>query len=84
MVSEETIRQLLKDSADVERLTQFTQGFLFAEWDQVVYASQLRTWSEYRDVPRLGRRTRLREPQHEALWRVFARALSNVFPRNAS
>jgi mRNA-degrading endonuclease RelE of RelBE toxin-antitoxin system len=49
----------------------FTQTFLLAEWRHVVDAWQLRTWEEYRDVPRLGRKTRLPQSRREALWDVF-------------
>lgn len=78
IVSEEAIRQVLNEATEAEGGQQFTQGFLFTEWDQVVDAWQIKTWSEYRDVPRLGRRTRLREPQREALWRVFAHVLERL------
>jgi superfamily I DNA/RNA helicase/mRNA-degrading endonuclease RelE of RelBE toxin-antitoxin system len=81
IASEEAIRRLLKEASEVEGLTQFTNGFLFAEWDQIVDAWQLKTWSEYRDVPRLGRRTRLREAQREALWRLFARVIEGLSSR---
>jgi superfamily I DNA/RNA helicase len=73
LVSEEDIRVALKAAGTAEAQTTYTASFLFAEWDQVVDAWQLRTWEAYRDIPRLGRRTRLREPQREALWKVFAR-----------
>ena len=43
-----------------------------AEWHQVVDAAQLRTWEGYRDYSRVGRRSRLREPQRQALWSAFA------------
>jgi hypothetical protein len=33
-----------------------------SEWEQVVDAWQLATWESYRDVARLGRKTRLKEP----------------------
>jgi hypothetical protein len=33
--------------------------FLLAEWDQIVDAWQLESWEAYRDVVRLGRKTRL-------------------------
>jgi superfamily I DNA/RNA helicase len=78
LASEGVIRNLLKESADAESLTPFPLSFLFAEWDQIVDAWQLKTWSAYRDVPRLGRRTRLREPQREALWRIFARVIERL------
>ena len=50
----------------------FSLRFLRDEWTHVVDAWQVRSWEEYRDVPRLGRRTRLPEARRRALWTVFA------------
>ena len=55
-------------------------AFLLSEWDQVVDAWQIQGWEAYRDVVRLGRKTRLREDKRQALWAVFEatqRALGN-------
>jgi superfamily I DNA/RNA helicase/mRNA-degrading endonuclease RelE of RelBE toxin-antitoxin system len=49
----------------------FSNSFVMAEWEHVVDARQLRTWEEYRDVARLGRKTRLPEAQRELLWKIF-------------
>lgn len=49
----------------------FSQRFLITEWHDVVDAWQLTNWEEYRDVKRLGRRTRLPEKQRQVLWRIF-------------
>jgi superfamily I DNA/RNA helicase len=49
----------------------FAANFLWAEWHEVVDARQLRSWEEYRDVRRLGRKTRLAESQRAVLWSVF-------------
>ena len=49
----------------------FTLPFLESEWRDVVDAWQLRTWEEYRDVARLGRKTRLGQKQRELLWAIF-------------
>lgn len=49
----------------------FNVAFVMAEWEQVVDAWQLSTWEAYRDVVRLGRKTRLPEPQRAALWSIF-------------
>jgi superfamily I DNA/RNA helicase len=46
-------------------------AFLLSEWDQVVDAWQIQGWEAYRDVVRLGRKTRLREDKRQALWAVF-------------
>ncbi len=45
--------------------------FLLTEWEQVVDAWQLETWKAYRDVTRLGRKTRLPEAQRAVLWAIF-------------
>lgn len=50
----------------------FSSRFLLAEWEQVVDAWQLDSWEAYRDVVRLGRKTRLKEPQRRILWEIFA------------
>jgi superfamily I DNA/RNA helicase len=49
----------------------FSMAFLLSEWDQVVDAWQLGSWDAYRDVCRLGRKTRLREDRRKTLWGVF-------------
>jgi len=49
----------------------FSQRFLITEWSDVVDAWQLNTWEEYRDVKRLGRKTRLPEKQRQVLWSIF-------------
>ena len=43
------------------------------EWTEVVDAWQLASWEAYRDVARLGRKTRLPEKQRQALWAIFER-----------
>ena len=52
-------------------LARFTPNFVLGEWTDVVDAWQLQRWEDYRDVKRLGRKTRLSEPQRQALWAVF-------------
>lgn len=51
----------------------FPDRFVFAEWHEVVDAWQIKSWEAYRDVPRLGRKTRIGEKQRAALWEVFRR-----------
>lgn len=51
----------------------YTPAFLLSEWDQIVDAWQLSSWESYRDVERLGRKTRLPEAQRAKLWTVFDR-----------
>lgn len=51
--------------------TGFSRKFLWHEWRDVVDAWQLYDWPAYRDVTRLGRRTRLPVAQRERLWAIF-------------
>ena len=48
----------------------------------MVDAWQLRSWEAYRDVSRLGRRTRIGGNQREALWALFERAQAILKARN--
>lgn len=45
-------------------------------------AWQLGTWEEYRDVRRLGRKTRLPEQQRRVLWSIFDRVRTGLRSRN--
>ena len=51
---------------------------LMTEWEHVVDAWQLATWEDYRDVRRLGRKTRLPEQQRAALWTAFSHVRSEL------
>lgn len=57
----------------VVRMTglKFSIPFLVSEWEQVVDMWQLKSWDDYRDVKRLGRKTRLSEQQRAMLWSIF-------------
>jgi hypothetical protein len=56
----------------------FSLRFLLTEWNQVVDAWQLRTWDAYRDVARLGRKTRL--PRRAAQTAVVHLRASSIRP----
>jgi hypothetical protein len=49
----------------------FSERFLAQEWADVVDVWRLTTWELYRDVARLGRKTRLGEKQRQQLWKIF-------------
>lgn len=73
LASQAQIIRMLLDSAKVDPTLKFGQRFLLGEWNDLVDAWQLKTWEAYRDVKRLGRKTRLSESQRVALWAVFER-----------
>jgi superfamily I DNA/RNA helicase len=71
IVSRGQLRQLVEEAARDASASNFSIQFLMGEWEQVVEAWQLTTWESYRDVTRLGRKTRLPEKQRALLWSVF-------------
>jgi len=71
IVSQAKVLELLKAAAREVGGHKFSLPFLLTEWEQVVDASQLETWEAYRDVMRLGRKTRLPEKQRAVLWSIF-------------
>ena len=78
IASREAIRQLLEEAAGEVEENRFSLHFLITEWEQVVDAWQLDTWEAYRDVVRLGRKTRLPEKRRVVLWSIFERVRSNL------
>ncbi|HEY6874207.1 MAG TPA: 3'-5' exonuclease [Geobacteraceae bacterium] len=77
----ETVNQLLAEAAASIEGQRFSQHFLWTEWDQVVDAWQLDSWESYRDVTRLGRKTRLPEQQRRLLWSIFEQVRSTLLSR---
>ncbi|MGH9855179.1 MAG: 3'-5' exonuclease, partial [Blastocatellia bacterium] len=81
MASDEMIRTLLADAAKEVEGHKFSLRFLRSEWEEVVDAWQLESWESYRDVRRLGRKTRLPEPQRAPLWAIFDRVRAQLNER---
>ncbi len=78
LASREAVRELLGDASKAVGGHKFSLQFLVTEWEQVVDAWQLQSWESYRDVTRLGRKTRLPEPQRAVLWSIFERVRSGL------
>ena len=73
LATEDDVRELIdKASAEVGE-HRFSPHFLWTEWSQVVDEWQLESWEDYRDVMRLGRKTRLAETQRAVLWSIFSK-----------
>jgi UvrD-like helicase C-terminal domain len=78
IASREIVRDLVRDAASAVEGHKFSLHFLLTEWDQVVDAWQLQNWEAYRDVVRLGRKTRLPEAQRKVLWSIFERVRAGL------
>jgi len=78
VVSRDGLRELVREAARETGDQKFSLGFLLSEWTEVVDAWQIGSWETYRDVARLGRKTRLPERQRQILWAIFERVRASL------
>lgn len=71
IIDQNSLRELLDEAAYENAHTDYEQGFLNAEWEDVIDAWNIRTWEEYRDFSRTGRGKPLGIRQRHELWQVF-------------
>ena len=82
IVTREMVRDLLTTAAgESETPHKFSPRFLLSEWENVVDAWQLDQWEGYRDLKRLGRKTRLPVEQRSTLWAIFERVKAELRDR---
>lgn len=81
IASRDVVRELLDEAASTVGGHKFGLHFILTEWEQIVDAWQLDSWEGYRDVARLGRKTRLPEAQRVVLWSIFERVRSGLRDR---
>ena len=72
MADQAMISEVITAAAAATPGHKFTSRFLKTEWAEVVDPWQIETWETYRDVQRLGRKTRLPEAQRATLWQIFS------------
>ena len=77
----EALIALIREASVAVPGHKFNIRFLVTEWEQVVDAWQIETWEGYRDVARLGRKTRLPEAQRRILWTLFDHVRENLTSR---
>lgn len=64
------LQSVLRDAATAVPEHGFSERFVLHEWREVVDAWQVKTFEDYREVKRIGRRTRLGDRQRELFWRI--------------
>ena len=72
---------LLRQAAAETEGHRFTLRFLLGEWRDVVDAWQIKRWEDYRDVARIGRKTRIGGKQREIAWSIFDRVRAGLAER---
>jgi alpha-tubulin suppressor-like RCC1 family protein/mRNA-degrading endonuclease RelE of RelBE toxin-antitoxin system len=78
LATEKAVRDALRTAAAAVPGHKFAIPFLTGEWEAIVDAGQITTWEGYRDVARLGRKTRLPEQQRKVLWSIFENARATL------
>jgi len=81
LASREDIAGLLREAAKEVSDHKFSQRFLATEWEQIVDAWQLDSPEAYRNVSRLGRKTKLPQKQLTILWSIFDRVRETLSSR---
>ena len=81
IASRDDLREILQTTTTASSANTFSQHFLLTEWEQVVDAWQLANWEAYRDVARLGRKTRLPQARREVLWSLFEQVQTSLKER---
>lgn len=78
VATSEQVSDLIGKAANETAEQNFSLSFLLSEWEQVVDAWQLKIWEDYRDVKRLGRKTKLPESQRAKLWSIFSKVIADL------
>ncbi|ESQ74513.1 3'-5' exonuclease [Asticcacaulis sp. AC402] len=81
LASSAQVRTWLTKAAGEVEGHKFSPTFLVNEWSDVVDAWQLGDWEAYRDVTRLGRKTRIGGRQREILWAIFEKVRASLDDR---
>jgi mRNA-degrading endonuclease RelE of RelBE toxin-antitoxin system len=71
IASPDIFRRFMTEAAAAVPDQKFSQTFLLTEWEDLADAWQLDSWESYRDIKRLGRKTRLQESQRASIWAVL-------------
>ena len=81
IATRELVRKLLAKAVDEAETHKFRLRFLLSEWENIVDAWQLDHWEAYRDLKRLGRKTRLPIEQRSTFWSLFERVKAELRDR---
>ncbi len=81
LILKNKIKEMLISAASNSDAKKFNSNFLLSEWEDIVDAWQIDSWESYRNVKRLGRKTRLSEAQRAILWETFDKVRKELFDR---
>jgi superfamily I DNA/RNA helicase/mRNA-degrading endonuclease RelE of RelBE toxin-antitoxin system len=81
MIPKEQVRVLIDEASASIPDHRFGKRFLYSEWEEIIDAYQIKDWETYRDVARLGRKTRLPEKTRKILWSIFEQVIEEINSR---
>lgn len=81
LVTPVQLSEIMRASSAAVDGHKFSLHFLLTEWEQVVDAWQVESKEAYREVARLGRKTRHPETQRAVLWAIYERVRSELKAR---
>ena len=81
LATRQQIQSFLEGALSRAEANRFSLRFLLGEWESVVDAWQLDNWEEYREVRRLGRKTRLPVEGRFLLWCIFEQVKTGLRER---
>jgi hypothetical protein len=78
LIAPEDLQELIEWHAPPEISRVYGEAFVVEEFNEIVDAFGLSDWDSYRDVRRLGRKSRLNEFKRRLLWDGFAAVLQEL------
>jgi superfamily I DNA/RNA helicase len=78
LIAPEDLQELIEWHAPPEISRVYGEAFVVEEFNEIVDAFGLSDWDSYRDVRRLGRKSRLNESKRRLLWDGFAAVLQEL------
>lgn len=68
----------LRRASMTAQVTDYQDGFLLSEWENVIDAWGVQTLQDYLNLSRVGRKSKLGSNQRKALWSVFEETRKNL------
>ena len=82
IASKTQLLNFLRRSAQSVQITNYENGFLLSEWENVIDDWGIETLEEYTNLSRVGRKSKLGTNQRKDLWRIFDETKQLLKSRN--
>jgi len=82
IASKTQLLNFLRRSAQSVQITNYENGFLLSEWENVIDDWGIETLEEYTNLSRVGRKSKLGTNQRNDLWRIFDETKQHLKSRN--